>query len=85
MDIALTALLAGNADRRWARLGRALAGFLIVAAPMVAAMFISVGHPCSGDVGRFTYLKHVNGMPWPQWQGGRGAQRRARPPAAAVP
>jgi hypothetical protein len=28
----------------------------------------SVGHPTFSDVGRFTYLKHVNGMPWPQWQ-----------------
>jgi hypothetical protein len=68
VGIALTALIAGNADRRWARVGRALAGFLIVAAPMVAAMSISVGHPSFGDVGRFTYLKHVNGMAWPQWQ-----------------
>ena len=72
--IALTTLISGSTGTRWARLGRSLAGFLIVAAPMVAAMSISVGHPSFGDVGRFTYLKHVNGMAWPQWQLTKGLE-----------
>jgi hypothetical protein len=66
--LVLTALIPGVARQRLARLGRALAGFLIVAAPVVAVMSIWVGHPSIGDAGRFTYLKHVNGLPWPQWQ-----------------
>jgi hypothetical protein len=70
--LALVALLPGTARLRWSRLGRATAGFLILAAPLVAAMSIAVGHPSFGDVGRFAYLKHVNGMSWPQWQAAEG-------------
>jgi len=66
--LVLTALVPGGAGQRLARFGRTLAGFLIVAAPVVAVTSIAVGHPSFSDAVRFTYLKHVNGMPWPQWQ-----------------
>ncbi len=39
-----------------------------MAAPVVALTSNSVGHPSFGEVGRFTYMKHVNGLAWPEWQ-----------------
>ena len=66
--IVLAACLQGSALGRWVRLSRSLVVFLVVAAPLVAAMSHSVGHLAFSDVGRFAYLKHVNQMPWPQWQ-----------------
>jgi hypothetical protein len=64
----LTALTPGSGGVRLARFGRALLGFLIVAGPIVIFMSMSVGHPSFGETGRFTYMKHVNGLNWPEWQ-----------------
>jgi hypothetical protein len=66
--IGLAVLLSSSGLGRWARLVRILAMFLVLAAPWMAVVSSSVGHPSFSDVSRFTYLKHVNGMPWPQWQ-----------------
>ncbi|MEX2150357.1 MAG: hypothetical protein WD793_09070 [Steroidobacteraceae bacterium] len=74
VGLALTALIPGAAGTRLARFGRALIGFLIVAGPVVYLTSISVGHPSFGEVGRFTYMKHVNGLSWPQWQQAAGIQ-----------
>jgi hypothetical protein len=66
--LALAALVPARADWRMRRAGVALAGFLIIAAPTVIAASVITGHPTFGDAGRFAYLKHVNGLHWPQWQ-----------------
>ena len=76
--IALAVLMRGGGLGRGARLGLALTVFLLVSAPWVAVVSKSVGHLAFSDVGRFTYLKHVNQMPWPQWQ--EAAERIAGTP-----
>jgi 4-amino-4-deoxy-L-arabinose transferase-like glycosyltransferase len=63
-------VLAGmvRAERgRAMRIGLAMASFLVVAAPLIAALSIASGRVTFGDVGRFTYLKHVNGLRYPHW------------------
>jgi hypothetical protein len=81
VGLLLAALLPGSAAARLARFGRALAGFLVLAGPVVALTSMSVGHASFGEVGRFTYMKHVNGLSWPQWQHATGVQGApAHPP-----
>ncbi len=72
--LVLAALIPGSAGARLARFARAFVGFLIVAGPVVALTSMSVGHPSFGEVGRFTYMKHVNGLDWPQWQQATGVR-----------
>jgi hypothetical protein len=50
------------------RAALALPVFAAVAAPWFLVVTDAAGHPTYSDVGRFAYLKHVNAMPWPQWQ-----------------
>ena len=66
--LALAALVPARAGRRMRLAGVALSGFLIIAAPTVVAASVIAGHPTFGDAGRFAYLKHVDGLHWPQWQ-----------------
>jgi hypothetical protein len=58
------------------RLGRAawlaLAGFIgfaTLAAPYVVAISHAAGRPTLGDAGRLTYVRYVNGVVYPHWQG----------------
>jgi hypothetical protein len=66
--IALVALLPRPGRRSGGHAVLAVLAFLVVAAPWSVALSKWVGHATFSDVGRFTYLKHVNQMPWPQWQ-----------------
>jgi hypothetical protein len=50
----------------------ALPLFAAIVAPWFLVVTNAVGHPTYSDVGRFAYLKHVNAMPWPQWQNAPG-------------
>lgn len=52
-------------DRRGAA---ALLVFVVVTAPLVIAISTAAGYPTFSDVGRFTYLKHVNAMPYPGFE-----------------
>lgn len=52
---------------RTLRIGLAMASFLLVAAPLIAVLSIASGRITIGDVGRFTYMKHVNGLRYPHW------------------
>jgi hypothetical protein len=72
--LVLTALIPGSAGVRLLRFGRAVIGFLIVAGPVVVLTSMSVGHPSFGEVGRFTYMKHVNALAWPAWEQATGVQ-----------
>ena len=76
--IGLAVLMPGAGIGRPVRFAGALVAFLIVLAPWAAVVSSSVGHLTFSDVGRFTYLKHVNGMPWPQWR------MAVRPPAGTA-
>jgi 4-amino-4-deoxy-L-arabinose transferase-like glycosyltransferase len=49
-------------------LAPAVAAFVLVAAPLFTAISVKEGHPTFSQVGRFTYLKHVNHIPFPHWR-----------------
>ena len=76
------AAMRGAPRRRAAAFGAALAGMLVVGGPLIAALSWSAGELTMGDVGRFTYLKHVNEMPYPDYHGAldRLAGTPANPP-----
>lgn len=50
---------------RPARVGFAVLGFAVVAGPFVLALSLEAGHPTFGEVGGFTYMKHVNRLRYP--------------------
>lgn len=66
-------------DRRRAmvRTGAAVGCLLLVAGPFVAAMSMKSGRFTYGDVGRFVYVRQVNQVIYPHWQG--------EPPGDGVP
>jgi hypothetical protein len=64
----LTLVFAGTVRVRLRRLALSASGFLLVAAPLLTAVSLEHGKPTFSDVGRFTYLKHVNEMPYPNFQ-----------------
>jgi hypothetical protein len=71
LGLACLLLAAGILQRRARRLPRvawAALGFAIVAGPMVVALSMAAGHLTFGDVGRFTYMKHVNRLRYPHWE-----------------
>jgi 4-amino-4-deoxy-L-arabinose transferase-like glycosyltransferase len=66
--VLLTAMsTAGAPAERARRFLIAAAVLLLGAAPLIATLSWSAGHLTMGDVGRFTYLKHVNEMPYPDF------------------
>ncbi len=52
---------------RMRRLGVIAIAFLLIAGPFMAALSTKYGHFTFSDVGRFTLLKHVNEMPYPNF------------------
>jgi hypothetical protein len=68
------------------RLGWLLIPFVLVTAPLVATLSVRSGHLTFGDVGRFTYMKHVNGLQYPHWGGSISTVDGAptHPPALVV-
>jgi 4-amino-4-deoxy-L-arabinose transferase-like glycosyltransferase len=44
--------------------------FLLVSAPYIAAISQIRGHITWSDAGTITYVRYVNGLPYPHWQGG---------------
>jgi hypothetical protein len=64
----LTAMAtAAPLGRRVRGLVASIAAMLVIAAPLIAPLSWNAGHLTMGDVGRFTYLKHVNEMPYPDF------------------
>jgi hypothetical protein len=61
--------LSGPPAQRIRAVAAALGTMLLVAGPWIAALSVSTGKPTIGEVGRFTYLKHVNEMPYPDFHG----------------
>ncbi len=56
---------------RWTarRTGVALLVFLLVSLPFIVAISRSHGSVTFGEAGTITYLRYVNGIPYPHWQG----------------
>jgi hypothetical protein len=48
----------------------AAVGLLVVAGPFLIALSVKEGRPTFSQVSRFTYLKHVNRIPYPHWREG---------------
>jgi hypothetical protein len=65
------ALFVGGEIRHAApRTVAALLVFLLIAAPFVTLFSVAKGRLTFGDAGRLTYLKLVNGIPYPHWRSG---------------
>lgn len=67
VGLALTLVVAFGSVGRVKTLLLAAMGFAVVSAPLVLALSLDKGAPTFGEVGRFTYLKHVNQMPYPNF------------------
>jgi hypothetical protein len=52
--------------------------FAVIAGPLVLALSLEKGRVTFGEVGRLTYLRYVNGMPYPHWPA--AAPRDLKPP-----
>lgn len=63
----LALLVPAGALGRWRRLALSASVFLVVAMPLLTALSLRQGAPTFSDVGRFTYLKHVNEMRYPDF------------------
>ena len=63
-------VVAGEIRRSGPRIVGALLVFLLVAAPFVVLFSVAKGRVTFGDAGRLTYLKLVNGIPYPHWRPG---------------
>jgi hypothetical protein len=70
---------AGLSARRRRLTGTLLAAglFAAVALPWVVAISLHSGGPTIGQAGKLTFVRHVNGVSYPHWQGG--------PPGSGVP
>lgn len=51
------------------RVALALTLFLAVSVPWIAAVSLHTGRVTFGEAGRLTYLRYVNGIPYPHWRG----------------
>jgi hypothetical protein len=51
------------------RTALAAAVFIAVSVPWIAAISTDQGRVTFGDAGRITYLRYVNGIPYPYWNG----------------
>lgn len=60
---------AGNLRRAVPRVLIAGVVFLLFSVPFIAAVSYSKGRLTFGDAGSLTYMKHVNDLPYPHWQG----------------
>jgi hypothetical protein len=61
------AVLEWKRERRFRHWLLGAAVFAIVAAPLVLALSLEKRRVTFGEVGRLTYLRYVNGMPFPHW------------------
>jgi len=65
--IALAGISGSGSTAIARRIVLAAAPFALVAAPLVVVLSMTAGRVTFGDVGRFTYLKHVNELRYPHW------------------
>ena len=68
--LAVALLTAPNWRQALPRVLAALVVFLLAGGPYIAAISQAQGHFTFSEAGTLTYLRHVNGIPYPHWQGG---------------
>jgi hypothetical protein len=62
-------LSAGDTRYAFPRVLMALFIFLMLTLPFIIAISLTKGKPTFGEGGKLTYARHVNGVPYPHWQG----------------
>jgi hypothetical protein len=67
--LAIGVLPARNARIAARHLGVAAGVFALIAGTYVGAVYAVTGRASLGDAGRLTYVRYVNGLPYPHWQG----------------
>lgn len=67
--LAAASLAATDIHRTLWRSGVALLVLLLIGGPFVLLMSRTKGYFTYGEAGKFTYVRHVNGVPYPHWQG----------------
>jgi hypothetical protein len=65
--LGLTLLLRGSPAVRLKRFVLSSVACALVATPLITALSIKYGEPMFSGIGKFTYLKHVNDMPYPNF------------------
>jgi hypothetical protein len=65
--LVVAAFVKGSPRAAANRLALSTLPFVMVAGPLVVALSLKSGHLTFGDVGRFTYIKHVNQLLYPHW------------------
>jgi hypothetical protein len=58
-----------NVRRAFPRVVAAFLVFLLFSAPLIGAISMAKGRLTFGDAGTLTYVRYVNGVPYPHWQG----------------
>jgi hypothetical protein len=66
--LVLVAGVLHGASRTAPRVAWAVLGFGVIAGPIVLSLSVAAGYVTFGDVGRFTYMKHVNRLRYPHWE-----------------
>jgi hypothetical protein len=61
---------AGGLRRTAPRILLSLSVFILVAGPFIALISEAKGRFTFGESGQITYIRYVNGIPYPHWQGG---------------
>jgi hypothetical protein len=61
---------AGGLNRTAPRILLSLGVFILVAGPFIALISNAKGRFTFGESGQITYIRYVNGIPYPHWQGG---------------
>jgi hypothetical protein len=60
----------GNVRHAWPRVVLAVLIFFVVSLPFIAVISKAAGELTFGQAGTITYVRYVNGVPYPHWQGG---------------
>jgi hypothetical protein len=75
--LAVSLFSASDVRRAMPRVLAALLVFLLISTPFIAAISMTKGRVTFGGAGKLTYVRYVNGVPYPHWQG--------EPPGSGVP
>lgn len=67
--LAVSLFSVGKLHRAFRRVAVAFLVFLLFTAPFIAAISAAKGRLTFGDAGTLTYVRYVNGVPYPHWQG----------------
>jgi hypothetical protein len=67
--LVVSVLSVGNLRRALPLVLVAMTVFLMIITPYMAAVSIAKGKLTFSNVGKLTYSRHVNGIPYPHWQG----------------